>query len=213
VHLSRLRKSRPYLGKLLGQDHRKDPTIPLKDKLLTHFDNELINEKAGMASIVETDPAPDGDAFIRADSLGTAPFSTTHANLADSSSQKHSAVLCNKLRELRGACSREPGSRKLSFSQRVFGAFLTGTFCTMDTWLADNGANLHIVSDIKWFKDTTFRSLNSNISTADGSTTIEIKGGGVVQLIPKSPDGFPVNVSLSEAAYAHQRENAIYFPK
>ncbi|KAJ5109551.1 hypothetical protein N7532_002196 [Penicillium argentinense] len=176
----------------------------LKDRLPTHIDNKPMSEKAGMAGVVKTDPVPDRDVSIRADSLGTTPFSTTHVNSADSSPQKRSAVLCTELRELGGATTRGSGIRKLSFSERVLGAFLTGTFCTTDTWLADTGANMHIVNDIKWFKDNTFRSFNSNISTADGSTTLEIKGGGVVQLILKSPDGFPVKVSLSEVAYAPQ---------
>ena len=66
---------------------------------------------------------------------------------------------------------------------------------------------MHIVNDTKWFKKETFRSFNVcpiNISTADGSTTLEVKGGGTVQLVLKSPDGFPVTVSLSEVAYAPQ---------
>ncbi|KAJ5460957.1 uncharacterized protein N7458_002509 [Penicillium daleae] len=72
----------------------------LKDRLPVHIDNKHMNEKAGMAGIVETDLVPDRDVSIRADSLGTAPFSIPHANSADSSSQKRSAVLCNELREL-----------------------------------------------------------------------------------------------------------------
>jgi hypothetical protein len=75
-------------------------------------------------------------------------------------------------------------------------------FCTTDTWLADTGANMHIVNDMKWFKADTFRSSNLKISTADGSTTLEIEGTGVVNLVLKSPDGFLVKVSLSEVAYA-----------
>lgn len=174
----------------------------LKNKLPAYIDNKLMNEKASIASIVETDLAYDRDVFVRADSLGTAPFSTTHANSADSSLQKRSAVLCK--RESGGAGTRESGIRILCFSKRVLGAFLTGTFCTTDTWLADTGANMHIVNDTKWFKDNTFYSFNSNVSTADESTTLEIKGRGVVQLILKSPDGFPVEVSLSDVAYAPQ---------
>lgn len=41
-----------------------------------------------------------------------------------------------------------------------------------------------------------------NISTADGSTSLEVKGGGVVQVILRNPEGFPVKVSLSEVAFA-----------
>jgi hypothetical protein len=60
---------------------------------------------------------------------------------------------------------------------------------------------MHIVNNIKWFKKESFRSFDScpiDISTADGSTTLEVKGGGTVQLVLRSPDGFPVTVSLSE---------------
>jgi hypothetical protein len=47
------------------------------------------------------------------------------------------------------------------------------------------------------------RLLNRH-STADGSTTLEVKDGGVAQVILKSPDGFLVTLSLSEVAYAPQ---------
>lgn len=174
----------------------------LKGKLPVHVDNKLINEKAGMAGIVETDLAHERDVFVRADSLGTAPFSITHANSADSLPQKPSAVLCK--RQSGGASTRESRIRTLCFSKRVLGTFLTGTFCTTDTWLADNGANMHIVTDTKWFKDNIFHLSNSNVGTADESTTLYIKGSGVVQLIFKSPDGFAVKVSLSEVTYAPQ---------
>jgi len=66
---------------------------------------------------------------------------------------------------------------------------------------------MHIVNDIKWFKKETFRPFNDysiDISTANGSTTLEIKGGGVVQVVLKNPEGFPAKVSLSEVAYAPQ---------
>lgn len=68
---------------------------------------------------------------------------------------------------------------------------------------------MHIVNDIKWFKKETVRSFNDcliEISTADGSTTLQVKGGGVVQVIIKNPDGLPQKVSLSEVAYAPQGE-------
>ena len=66
---------------------------------------------------------------------------------------------------------------------------------------------MHIVNDIRWFKKDTFRPFNDcsiDISNADGSTTLEVKGGGVAQVILKSPDGFPVTVLLSEVAYTPQ---------
>lgn len=55
-----------------------------------------------------------------------------------------------------------------------------------------------------FLKKDTFRSSNLKISTADGSTTLEIEGTGVVNLVLKSPDRFRVRVSLSEVAYAPQ---------
>jgi hypothetical protein len=157
-----------------------------------------------MAGIVEMDPASNRDVFIHADSLGTAPFSTIHVNIADSSPQKRSAALYKKLRELEGASNRELRIRKLSVSKWVLGAFLTGTFCTTDTWLADTGANMHIINDIKWFKDNTFHVFNLNISTADGSTTLKVKGGGIIQLILKSPNRFLVKVLLLDITYTPQ---------
>ena len=71
-----------------------------------------------MAGIVETDLAHDRDVIVRADSLGTAPFSATHANLADSSPQKRSAVLCKG--ESGGASTMESGIRTLSLSRSGF---------------------------------------------------------------------------------------------
>lgn len=90
----------------------------------------------------------------------------------------------------------------LDFSKLVLGAFLAGNFCTTDTWLADTGANMHIVNDMKWFKKDTFRTSNLKISTADGPTSLGIEGIGVVNLVLKGLDGFPVKVSLSEVVYA-----------
>ena len=69
---------------------------------------------------------------------------------------------------------------------------------------------MHIVNDMKWFKRDTFHSYDLKISSADGSTTLEIKGTGVVQLILKSPDGFPVRVSLSDVTYAPQGKRNLF---
>jgi hypothetical protein len=82
---------------------------------------------------------------------------------------------------------------------------LIGISCTPDIWLADTGANMYIVNDTKWFKKDSFRLFNNcliDISTADRSTSLEVKGGGIVQVVLKSLDGFPVTVSLLEVAYA-----------
>lgn len=88
------------------------------------------------------------------------------------------------------------------FSSRTISAFVAGQFKSSDTWLADTGANMHIVNDIKWF--TKFHPLDIQINTADGSSTLAIKGGGTVQVVLKSQDGYSVTVSLSDVAYAPQ---------
>ncbi|KAH8586104.1 hypothetical protein B0O99DRAFT_748557, partial [Bisporella sp. PMI_857] len=113
-------------------------------------------------------------------------------------------------RKVQGSGGAGTGVSRLKESglaKKTLGAFLVGTSCTPDTWLADTGANMHIVNNTKWFKKETFRPFNDcsiDISTANGSTNLEVKGGGVVQVILRNPDGFPVKVSLSEVAYAPQ---------
>jgi hypothetical protein len=174
----------------------------LKEKF-TNITNRAIVTN-GMGGVAETDLTDSKDTYIRTDTLGTGPSPSTHTNPADSSPQMHRAVSCIKLRRSGGVGTGGPVPTTLDFSKPVLGAFLAGSFCTTDTWLADTGANMHIVNDMKWFKKDTFRSSNLKISTADGSTTLEIEGTGVVKLVLKSPDGFPVRVSLSEVAYAPQ---------
>ena len=185
----------------------KDPSkVPrsLKDKFAAKTDNKPID---GMGGTTETNLTTFRDAYSSADDLGTAPSPALHANVADTSPQMRSV---RAGRELQGSGGAGTGGLKLresSLAERTMGAFLVGTSCTPDTWLADTGANMHIVNDIKWFKKETFRPFNDcsiDISTADGSTTLEVKGGGVVQVVLKNPDGFPVTVSLSEVAYAPQ---------
>ncbi|KFY25558.1 hypothetical protein V493_04586 [Pseudogymnoascus sp. VKM F-4281 (FW-2241)] len=185
----------------------KDPSkVPrsLKDRFAVNIDSKPIN---GMGGTTETNLATFKDAYSRPSSLGTAPSPVLHANTADTSLQMRSVRACRKLQRSGGASTGDLGTRESSLSKRTLGAFLVGTSCTPDTWLADTGANMHIVNDIKWFKKETFRSFNDcsiDISTADSSTTLEIKGGGVVQVVLKTPHGFPVTVSLSEVAYAPQ---------
>jgi GAG-pre-integrase domain len=160
-----------------------------------------------MGGTTETNLATFKDAYSRPDNLGAAPSPALHANIADTSPQMRSVGACRKLQGSGGAGTGDLGVRESSLAERTLGAFLVGTSCTADTWLADTRANMHIVNDIKWFKKETFRSFNDcsiDVSTADGTTTLEVKGRGVVQVVLKSPDRFPVTVSLSEVAYAPQ---------
>lgn len=80
--------------------------------------------------------------------------------------------------------------------------FLTSTTSDIrkDTWLADTGANSHIVNDIKWFQD--FTPLDMTIGTADGTTSMTIKGGGTVSLTILDSNGDECEVTLTEVAYA-----------
>jgi hypothetical protein len=212
---SHLKCTYPGCGKIGHTEENcwaKNPEkIPrsLKDKFTTNTVNKPIHETNGMGAVVGTDLVSSKDTHTRADSLGTLPLPPTHLNLADPSSQMRETVSRIRLRESGGAGTGggdtgDLGLTELSFSKHVLGAFLAGTFCTTDMWLADTGANMHIVNDMKWFKKDTFRPFDLRISTADGSTTLKIKGTGVVQLILKGPDGFPIKVSLSEVAYAPQ---------
>jgi hypothetical protein len=104
-----------------------------------------------------------------------------------------------------GASTNDLGESSLT--KRTLRAFLVGTSCTPDTWLADTRANIHIVNNIKWFEKGTFRPFNDcliDISTADRSSTLKVKGRGIAQVILKSLNSFPVTVSLSKVAYALQ---------
>jgi gag-polypeptide of LTR copia-type/GAG-pre-integrase domain len=185
----------------------KDPSKAprsFKDRIAANTDNKPID---GMGGTTETNLTAFRDAYSYADDLSTAPSPALHANAADTSSQMRSAGTCRELQGSGGAGTGGAEVRQSSLAQRTLGVFLIGTSCTPDTWLADTGANMHIVNDTKWFKKDSFRPFNNcsiDISTADGSTSLEVKGGGIVQVVLKSPDGFPVTVSLSEVAYAPQ---------
>ncbi|KGO69328.1 Integrase, catalytic core [Penicillium italicum] len=172
----------------------------LKEKFTNTTNRAVVNNDMG--GVAEMNLNDSKDTYTRTDALGTGPRPSTHAKPADPSPQMHRAMSCIKLRRSGGVDMGDPVSATLGFSKPVLGAFLAGSFCTTDTWLADTGANMHIVNDMKWFKKDTFRPSNLKISTADGSTTLEIEGTGVVNLVLKSPDGFPVKASLSEVAYA-----------
>lgn len=184
----------------------KDPSKAprsFKEKFAVNIDNKPIS----MGGATETNLATFKDAYSHSDSLGTASPPGLHAIVADTSLQMRSVGACRTLQGSGGVSTGNLENGESSLTKRTLGAFLVGSSCTPDTWLADTGANMHIVNDIKWFKKDTFRPFNDcsiDISTADGSTTLEVKGGGVAQVILKSPDGFPVTVSLSEVAYAPQ---------
>ena len=149
----------------------------IKDRITFNTDNKPTE---GMGGATETNLTTFRDAYSYPDAIGTAPSPTLHANAADTSPQTRSVRLCREVQDSGGAATRDSEVRETNLANRTLGAFLVGTSCTPDTWLADTGANMHIVNDIKWFKEETFRSFNDcsiDISTADGSTTLEIKGG------------------------------------
>ncbi|KAK4067059.1 hypothetical protein Purlil1_13929 [Purpureocillium lilacinum] len=185
----------------------KDPSKAprsYKDRMAAKIDNNPID---GMGGTVETDLTTFRDAYSREDTIGTAPSPALHMQATDTSPQMRSVAAYRELQGLGGAAVGGSRFTESSLAKRTLGAFLGGKSCTPDTWLADTGANMHIVNDPKWFKKETFRPFNDwsiDISTADGSTTLEVKGGGTVQMVLKSPDGFPVTVSLSDVAYAPQ---------
>ncbi|KAJ5222193.1 uncharacterized protein N7469_008433 [Penicillium citrinum] len=156
----------------------------------------------GMGGVAEMDLKESNDTYVRNDTLGSDSSSPISSNPANSLTQMHRAVSCVSLGRSGGVVTENPVTETLNFSKPVLGAFLAGTFCTTDTWLADTGANMHIVNDMKWFMKDKFHPSNLKISTADGSTTLKIEGTGVVRLLLRCPDGFQVKVSLSEVAYA-----------
>jgi len=185
----------------------KDPSkVPrsFKNRITANTDNKPIN---GMGGTTKTNLTTFRDAYSSIDDLGTAPSPALHANTADTSPQMRSAGAGRELQGSGGAVTSVLKLGESGLAKKALGAFLVGTSCTPDTWLADTGANMHIFNDTKWFKRETFRSFKDcsiDISTADGSTTLEVKGGGVVQVILKNPDGIPRTVSLSDVAYAPQ---------
>ena len=59
---------------------------------------------------------------------------------------------------------------------------------------------MHIVNDPKWF--TKFHVLNANINTADNSTTLQVQGGGKVEVLLLNAQQLPIKLRLSDVAYA-----------
>ncbi|OAQ57707.1 gag-polypeptide of LTR copia-type domain-containing protein [Pochonia chlamydosporia 170] len=178
----------------------------VKDRIAANTDKNPVD---GMGGTTETNLTTFRDAYSVADDLGAAPFPALHANVADTSPQMRNVGPGREVQRSGGASAGVLEFRKSSLTKQTLGAFLVGTSCTPDTWLADTGANMHIVNDTKWFKQETFRPFRDcsiDISTADGSTTLEVKGGGDVQVVLRNPDGIPRRVSLSDVAYAPQRK-------
>ena len=136
-----------------------------------------------MGGTIETNLTTFRGAYSNADDLGTAPSPALHTNATDTPPKMRSVRASRELQESGGAGTSGLKLGESSFAKRTLGAFLVGRACRQDTWLADTGANMHIVNDIKWFKKETFRSFKDcsiDISTADGSTTLQVKGGGVI---------------------------------
>jgi hypothetical protein len=79
-------------------------------------------------------------------------------------------------------------------------AFMAGPVQSRDIWLADTAANMHIVNDPKWFAE--FHALNANINTADNSTTLQVEGGGNVEVLLLNAQQQPIKLRLSDVAYA-----------
>ena len=69
-----------------------------------------------------------------------------------------------------------------------------------DRWILDSGANTHAVNDKKWFK--TFRELDLKIATADDVNTINIQGGGAVEVVTTTADNEEVSLELTRVAYS-----------
>ena len=185
----------------------KDPSKAprsIKDRSTENAETKLVG---AMGGTTEANLSTFKDTYSDAEDLGTVPPSTIYANNTDASPQTRSVRVGRGLWKSGGVSTRIVKLRQSGLAKKTLGAFLVGTSCTPDTWLADTGANMHIVNNIKWFKGNTFRSFpncSMDISTADGSTTLDVKGGGTVQVLLKNLDGSLSRVSLSDVAYAPQ---------
>ncbi|KZZ88210.1 Ribonuclease H-like protein [Beauveria brongniartii RCEF 3172] len=163
----------------------KDPSKAprsLKNRIAAGADDNPID---AIGATTETNLDTFRNTYSHIDDLGIAPSSTFFVNTADTS----------------------PQTRSVEARRKVLDSEGVGTSCTPDTWLADTGANMHIVNDTKWFQKDSFRPFDNcalDISTADCSSTLEIKGGGTVRVVLRNPDGSATTVSLSEVAFAPQ---------
>lgn len=127
----------------------KDPSKAprsLKDKLNStagHKHSRTVSANA------ETNLATFRDAYSSADDLGIPSTHAPQPNVADTSPQTRSVAISKRLQRSGGVGINVPGLRETGLSRNTLGAFLLGLSCTPDTWLADTGANMHIVNDMK----------------------------------------------------------------
>lgn len=160
-----------------------------------------------MSGTTTTDHDTFRDAYSGADDISRPSPPALHASMADTPLQTRRVEAHIEVQGSGGAESKVMKTWVPGIGNETLGAFLTGKSCSSDTWLADTGANMHIVNDMKWFQKDTFRPFRDcsiEISTADGSTSLKIKGGGAIQMILTNPEGLSRKVSLSEVAYAPQ---------
>jgi hypothetical protein len=59
---------------------------------------------------------------------------------------------------------------------------------------------MHIVNDLKWFSD--YHAFNIDINTADKSTSLQVEGGGKVEVLQLNTQQEPIKLCLSNVAYA-----------
>ena len=166
--------------KLAGLKTRLKLHVLLRTGSLSTTDNKSID---GIGGTIETNLATFRGAYSNADDLGTAPSPTLHTNAANTWPQMRSVRASRELQESGGVGTSGLRLRESSLAKRTLRAFLVGRSCIPDIWLADTGANMHIVNDIKWFKKETFRLFEDcsiSISTADGSISLQVRGGGIV---------------------------------
>ena len=69
-----------------------------------------------------------------------------------------------------------------------------------DKWILDSGANVHAVNDMKWFKD--FHEFDMKVSTADDVNTLDILGGGTVEVSTMTDTNEKVTLELSKVAFS-----------
>lgn len=167
--------------------------------------------KDGVAAVAGTDEEAFHAAMeaARINSLGMSFSAPPNRHVSDSVQQKPSCRE-NQGGHAPGLGGDDTGGCKddettlLGCSRKVLNALTVGTGaqCTKDTWLADTGANIHVVNDRKWFEPTSFQSFDLDISTANDMDALHIEGGGKVQLVLISSEGHRVIVTLTNAAYA-----------